>query len=103
MFISRALTQFAERHHFSRKEAEDIGTLASWCQNANEHMCNGDPHADSTNRQDKNENARCWEKDLSRNTGLLEAIVNPKGLFVEYTGLRPCLHDSNGEYFDIPA
>lgn len=93
--------RFGAEHGFTAEEVHHLTTLAGWCARANEGECNGDPHADSTNRQDKNKNAKCWAADLARNTNLIERIAQPKGFTVEYTGLRPHLK-KNGEYVEIP-
>lgn len=94
--------RFQADHEMTAAKLSQVITLANWCAKANEGECNGDPHADSPDRQDKNANAKCWARDLERNAKLLADAVEPYSLTVHFTGLRPCLRDTAGRYIEIP-
>jgi hypothetical protein len=75
--------------------------LADLAKQQNEHACNGDPHANSTDRANKSKNAAAWESELDKTTADIETLVLPYGFGVTYTGLRPTL--TRGEhYVEIP-
>ena len=94
--------RFAKEHGFTDQEVRDLILLAKTAARFNERECNGDPHRGNPDPTDKNENARLWGRDLEEITKSLCMMAEPKGYRVEYTGLRPCLRDAAGRWFDIP-
>jgi hypothetical protein len=61
------------------------------------HACNGDPHPDVANTEDKNANAKAWQKDCDEIEEGLEARAKKNGLAgVSYPGLYPTFETKEG-------
>ena len=61
------------------------------------HVCNGDPHPDLANKENKNANAKAWQADLDKIEAGLEARAKKNGLAgVSYPGLYPVFETKEG-------
>lgn len=90
------ITGFAKRYGMPPGKVIELITLAGWATNANTRWCNGDPHADSEDRTDKNKNAACWERDFDKaNKQIMELIGQYGFTGLEYNGLSPTLKRGN--------
>jgi hypothetical protein len=73
-----------------RKLAEARATCAM-------HVCNGDPHPSVPGTEDKNANAREWQRDCDKVEAGLEARAIKNGLAgVSYPGLYPTFETREG-------
>jgi hypothetical protein len=61
------------------------------------HACNGDPHPDIANKDNKNKNAKAWQLDCDRIEEGLEERARKNGLAgVSYPGLCPTFETKEG-------
>jgi hypothetical protein len=96
-----AAQRFGQDHGMPSATVAELVRLADKACRENTHECNGDRHVNG-HPTDKSRNAKAWGRDLEQTTRKLRALVEPFGLAVEFTGLRPCLRDRAGHYVEIP-
>lgn len=94
--------RFATEHGMPILTVHMLVERARRAGRANEGASNGDRHRNSDDRNDKNANAREWERDLERETEEIRKMVAPYGFTeVVYTGLGPTLKRGE-QYVEIP-
>ena len=94
--------RFAKEHGIDVDRVNVIVRLADECAKLNEKYCNGDPHPRNPTPTDKAKNSELWGNAVDVAAAELQRYVDRFGLKVQFTGLRPCLQDKAGRWFDIP-
>lgn len=94
--------RFAREHGMTGDEVRRLVRLARMAGERNERFCNGDPHPNSSDPEDKSENSAHWATSMNAVTDAIIELITPHGFTgVEYTGLGPTL--KRGERFvEIP-
>lgn len=93
--------RFAQHYGMPLEAVAHLVTLAKGAGQANEKHCNGDPHPNSSDSTDKNQNAERWAANVEARTASMTRIVRPYGFAVVYTGLYPALKRGD-QFVEIP-
>jgi hypothetical protein len=93
------LQAFAKEHSVTLAEARYFRRMGELYAKAATHECNGDPHPDNPNPQDKNENARLWGITAAKYADNMETTAKKWGFHhLDFgVGFYPTLQKSESD------